>query len=115
SYRDITIKRNGNAIAHVDLYDFLINGKLPHIQFRSGDTIVVDERGPTITVTGDVKRSYQFELTADSLRGKQIVQLAYLDAGVSNVLVRGSRASGPFARYYSLNQFRHQSLRGGDE
>ena len=41
SYRNILIKRAGEVIATVDLYDALINGNLSFNRLRSGDSIVV--------------------------------------------------------------------------
>lgn len=115
SYREIYVKRNGRVISTIDLYDFLISGDIPHLQFKDGDTIVVEERGPAIAVTGDVRQAYRYELNGAQLGGEEIVQLARLESGVSHVLLRGSRDAGPIARYYSLAQFGSQTIRSGDE
>nr|WP_298410335.1 polysaccharide biosynthesis/export family protein [uncultured Halomonas sp.] len=115
SYRHILIKRNGNVIDSVDLYDFLLEGTIPRPQFRDGDTIVVKERGPAISVVGDVQKNYRYELLGDRLTGRDVIDLARLKAGVSHVLLRGSRAAGPISRYLPLNEFRSAEVRRGDE
>lgn len=46
SYRQIRVERNGRTVATVDLYDFLLDGDIQRPQFKDGDTIVVEERGP---------------------------------------------------------------------
>ncbi|MGJ8525908.1 Polysialic acid transport protein KpsD [Halomonadaceae bacterium LMG 33818] len=116
SFRHIEVKRNGRTIAHIDLYNFLINGNLPNIQFRNGDTIVVEDRGPTVTVTGDVGRSFMYELSGhERLDGRMVTQLARLNPGVTNVLLRGDRSSGPIASYMNLNQFGNARIESGDE
>lgn len=115
SYRQIEIHRDGKVIAHADLYNFLLKGKIPRVQFKTGDTIVVAERGPGIAVTGDVQRSYRYELKHEHATGSTIVKLAQLKAGVSHVLLRGGRRAGPFARYLGLDDFREQTLKSGDE
>ncbi|WP_229843109.1 polysaccharide biosynthesis/export family protein [Halomonas urumqiensis] len=115
SYRRIRVMRDNQTVANVDLYDFLINGDIPRPQFRDGDTVVVEERGPSIAVVGDVHREYRYELTGDRLTGAEVVNLARLKSGVSHVLVRGSRDDGPFARYYPLNAFSGQMISSGDE
>ncbi|CAM3611984.1 polysaccharide biosynthesis/export family protein [Halomonas lysinitropha] len=115
SYRDIRVMRGSQTIARVDLYDFLLDGNIPRPQFRDGDTIVVEERGPSIAVVGDVKREYRYELTGTRLTGAEVTRLARLDSGVSHVLVRGSRDDGPFARYFPLNAFAGQGVSSGDE
>src|SRR5690554_109471 len=115
SYRDIRVMRGSQTIARVDLYDFLLDGKLPRPQFRDGDTIVVEERGPAIAVVGDVKREYRYELTGQQLTGAEVTRLARLNSGVSHVLLRGTRSDGPFAEYYPLSDFSSQSVYSGDE
>lgn len=115
SYRQVKVLRNGNLIATADLYGFLINGNLPKIQFKDGDTLLVDERGPTVTVTGDVARPYLYELTANQMNGQALQELARLKSNVSHVLIRGVRISGPISRYSSLDDFAQQPLNNGDE
>lgn len=115
SYRNIRVMRDGETVARVDLYDFLLSGEIPRPQFRDGDTIVVEERGPAIAVVGDVHREYRYELRGDRLTGAEVVNLARLKSGVSHVLVRGTRDDGPFARYFPLNAFSGQAVYSGDE
>lgn len=115
SYRQIRVVRDGNTINTVDLYDFLLDGRLPRPQFRDGDTLVVEERGPAIAVVGDVKREYRYELQGERLTGAEVTRLARLQSGVSHVLVRGSRDDGPIARYFPLEMFAGQMVRSGDE
>jgi len=57
SYRDIKVLREGQSIADIDLYEFLLSGKMPAVQFQDGDTIVVGARGSTVEVTGDVSNA----------------------------------------------------------
>ena len=115
SYRQIVIKRGGRTVDTVDLYDFLIDGNMPHPQFRDGDTIVVEERGPAVAVVGDVQRPFRYELAGESLTGGDVTNLARLRSGVSHVLLRGDRPEGPVARYLTLDEFRTAEIERGDE
>lgn len=115
SYRNVKVMRNGQAIAQADLYEFLIDGRLPKVQFKDGDTLVVDERGPIVTVTGDVARPYLYELTPAQMNGQALQQLARLKSNVSHVLLRGVRSPEPISRYLSLADFTNQALNSGDE
>mgnify|MGYP001030199547 FL=1 len=115
SYRRIRILRDGGTIAEVDLYDFLVSGKLPRPQFQDGDTIVVERRGPVVTVSGDVAQAYRFELDQDAKLGHELIEMVQLKPGVSHVLLRGVREDGPFSKYLSLHAFRDDMLKGGDE
>jgi len=115
SYRQIEIIRDGRTLAEADLYDFLLEGKLARPQLQDGDTILVSERGPAVVVTGDVERDYRYELRLEQMSGKALLELARTRTGVSHVLLRGSRESGPVSQYLALNDFSEQALRSGDE
>ncbi|PSJ48224.1 capsid assembly protein [Zobellella endophytica] len=115
SYRKVRVMRNGATIASADLYDFLIDGTLPRPQFRDGDTIVVEERGPTVTVEGDVARPYRYELMPNAMTGQALLELARLKSNVTHVLLRGARTSGPVSSYIDVADFSLQSLQSGDQ
>ncbi|MGO3699100.1 MULTISPECIES: polysaccharide biosynthesis/export family protein [Halomonas] len=115
SYRQVRVMRNDRLVATVDLYDFLLNGTIARPQFQDGDTIVVEERGPAIAVTGDVHREMRYELTSNTLSGAELLNLARLRSGVSNVLLRGHRTDGPIAHYFPVALFAGQTIRSGDE
>jgi protein involved in polysaccharide export with SLBB domain len=115
SFRRIRVLRSGKTIAEADLYDFLINGQLPRPQFEDGDTIVVEPRGPVVTVAGDVARPYRYELDRESRLGHELLELTQINPGVSHVLQRGVRETGPFSAYLPLRAFRSDVLRAGDE
>ena len=115
SYRKIRIIRHGKTIAHVDLYDFLLSGSLTRIQFRDGDTVIVEERGLKVTVVGDVERTHHYELHSNELQSGALLKLARLRADVSHVLLRGVRSTGPISAYYPLADFSSAVLHDGDE
>ncbi len=66
SLRTIIIRRNGQVVATVDLYDFFLKGDKSHdIRLQSGDTIFVPIIGPTVGVAGNVKRPAIYELKGE--------------------------------------------------
>ncbi|SEG55162.1 polysaccharide biosynthesis/export family protein [Marinobacterium lutimaris] len=115
SYRNIIVKRNNEIIATADLYDFLLNGKMPTPQFRDGDTIVISERGPAVVVTGDVERDYRYELQPNQMTGSELLALARTKSDVSHVLLRGNRKNRPISVYLPVEELSQQALRSGDE
>lgn len=115
SYRNIKLSRNGEVIAHIDLYDFLLEGKLDHPQLQEGDTLLVEKRGPALTILGDVSKANVFELPAGPLTGAMLTGMAPLLPGVSHALVRGKRGAAPHSEYLPLNQFETAELANGDE
>lgn len=114
TYRSIRVLRNQQQIAEIDLYDFLLNGQLQHLQFQEGDTIIIDQRGPSLLVTGDVYREYRYEFTSEDIHGQQLIQLARMQHNVTHVLVRGERDTTPASAYYTLEAFAEQPLKNGD-
>ncbi|MGR7921054.1 polysaccharide biosynthesis/export family protein [Zobellella denitrificans] len=115
SYRKVRVVRNGDTLASADLYAFLLDGTLPRPQFRDGDTIVVEERGPTVTVEGDVARAYRYELTPNATNGQALLDLARLNSNVTHALLRGARDRGPISNYIDLADFNRQQLQSGDQ
>lgn len=115
SYRRVRLLRQGETIANIDLYEFIYSGLLDHPQLQDGDTLVVERRGPVVTVHGEVARAYHFELTESDTPGELITELAHLRTGVSHALIRGKREQRPFSRYLVLSDFREANITNGDE
>ena len=114
SYRSIAIKRAGRVIAEIDLYDFLLDGKLDNVQFRDGDTIVIGARGSVVSVTGDVGNEVMLEMENDTARGADVVAIAMTGPAVSHVGFSGVRNGVPFSSYLPLAEFRTAKVRNGD-
>ena len=115
SYRDVRVLRDGETIARVDLYDFLLDGSIASLQFRDGDTIVVGERGAAVAVSGAIGNQALFELDGERATGEEIARMAMLEAGVSHVGVSGIADGAPYSRYLPLDAFATSSVRDGDE
>lgn len=115
SYRRIRLMRDGETIRELDIYDFLLNGEMGHPQLQDGDTIFVERRGPVVVGTGDVGRTYQYELIEQGEEGRLLTELAQLKPGVSHALVRGIRGNEPFSRYHRLEDFKSLPLQNGFE
>lgn len=115
TYRTIKVIRNSKVIEIIDLYDFLLKGQMARPQFRDGDTLVVSGREASVIVTGDIERSYRYELTESEMVGSALIELTHMKAGVSHVLLRGDRVSGPLTGYFPLQEFTKQLLQNGDE
>lgn len=115
SYRNITLRRDGEVIAELDLYDFILNGDLQHPQLQDGDTVFVQRRGPAIAVVGDVGQSHIFELKGEVLTGAMLTDMAPLLPGVSHALIRGKRGVQPYFEYLELSRFESTALADGDE
>ncbi|MEE9322801.1 MAG: polysaccharide biosynthesis/export family protein [Granulosicoccus sp.] len=114
SYRRIQVLRDGVALANVDLYRFLLDGHVPGIQFKDGDTIVVGARGSSVQASGDINNAAAFELLDEQLSGKELIAMAHLLPGVSFAGVSGIRANRPYSVYLPIDEFKKTQLKNGD-
>lgn len=68
SLRNIRIMRDQKAVAAIDLYEYLLNGKFVDIPLKSGDTVYMPLAKKVVTIEGQVRRPAQYELLdTDSL------------------------------------------------
>jgi protein involved in polysaccharide export with SLBB domain len=113
SYRDIKIVRKGKEVASVDLYDFLLTGRLPSASLHNGDTIVVGQQGPTVIASGDARAPFRFELKPPYL-GAQLIALARPYPDASNIALLGVRDGTPRSIYMKLQALAAFALRDSD-
>jgi protein involved in polysaccharide export with SLBB domain len=114
SYRDITLQRGGRTAATIDLYDFLLSGRLPAIRLQEGDTIVVGRQRAMVGADGAVRNNYFFEAPSGGMTGREMMQYARPLPSATNAVIRGSRNGHPYSRYASLREFAGVSLQDQD-
>jgi len=114
SYRNITVLRNGQSIAHIDLYEFLRTGRITPVSLHNNDTIVVGQQGPVVAVTGIARAPFTFELAGASGRGEEILYYARPRPEVNYVAVLGFRNAQPLNDYVTVHDFARLPLMDGD-
>jgi protein involved in polysaccharide export with SLBB domain len=63
SMRNIALRRDGNTVTTLDLYDFLLRGDTrSDVRVQAGDAIFVPPIGPTVAVSGAVRRPAIYEV-----------------------------------------------------
>ncbi len=87
SYRNIVILRNNRIIKQLDLYQFLVNGRLSLFQFHDGDVIRVDTLKNSIDISGEVQRPYIFELSAKSVPVGEIMRFILPKPTVTHFII----------------------------
>lgn len=76
SLRNIQLKRNGQLVSRLDLYDLLLNGDTSgDKRLMPGDVIFIPPVGATVTATGEVRRPAIYELRGEAT-AKDLLQLA---------------------------------------
>lgn len=63
SLRDIQVVRGGKKVATVDVYDFIMKGKVADdIRLQEGDVIIVPPYEALVSIEGNVKRPMKYEM-----------------------------------------------------
>ena len=76
SMRDVQLLRNGKVVESIDLYDFFLRGdRSKDVRLQSGDTIFIPVIGPTVGISGSVKRPAIYEIKGTVLL-KDFVEMA---------------------------------------
>jgi protein involved in polysaccharide export with SLBB domain len=114
SYRSITVMRGDQKLAELDLYEFLLRGSLPAVQFKDGDTVLVNPRGMVIELRGDVTLPATLEFKAASVTGAQALDVVPGAARATHVTIDGTRDGVPISRTLSVPGFKGLALRDGD-
>ncbi len=74
--RNIELKRNGETVQRLDLYDLLLRGDTRNdVRVRPGDVIFVPPVGARVVVGGEVRRSAIYELRGETTV-EQVLSLA---------------------------------------
>lgn len=110
SYRDIVVNRGNRAVVRIDLYPFLLQGKLPNLNLQEGDTIVVGKQGATVSADGAVRNNFLFEVSGRAMSGAELLDLAGPLPAATNAVIRGTRNGQPWSRYVDVAALRQQSL-----
>jgi protein involved in polysaccharide export with SLBB domain len=73
SFRDVRVVRDGKVVAHIDIYDYLVNGKIDgDVRVQDNDNIVVGYYLKRAEITGMVKRPGIYELKTEEKLGDVI-------------------------------------------
>jgi len=76
SMREVRLVRNGQVVARMDLYDFLLRGdKSQDKLLQDGDTVFIPYVGPLVAVAGSVKQPAIYELKGEG-RLSQVLAMA---------------------------------------
>lgn len=114
SYVNIQIMRNGKLLQNLDLYEFLVQGKIRPFSFRDGDVIVVGARTHTFNISGEVYNAYDFEFDRPEVTVAQALSVAKLKPGATNVSIMRRQGTEYRSEYYSLAESQNVYIQDGD-
>lgn len=114
SYIDIAIIRNGQEVQKINLYDFLIMGRLTPFSFRDGDVIKVSAQKKTFSIKGQVHNPYIFEFNVNDLTVADVLSVANPKADATNISITRASGKAQTSEYYDLNKAGSIAVQNGD-
>ncbi len=115
SFLNVLVKRNNSTRAKVNLYDFLLRGEMPQVQFSSGDVIFVGPRQGVVRVRGLAVNALIFEFSGPSVSVADLMELARPSPEVTHVRVVRNSGVVRNTEYYSIADADSVKLMSGDE
>ena len=113
--RDIKVFRGGRQIASVDIYDYILNGKLSgNIRLAENDVIMVGPYQNIVDVAGNVKRPMAYEMKKNESIATLIKYAGGFTGDAYKKAVRVNRTAGEKYSVYNINEFDMSSFRVQD-
>jgi len=87
SLRNVQLRRNGELVQRIDLYDLLLNGDSRNdARLLPNDVLFVPPRGPTVAVSGEVQRPAIYELSGE----RTLAEVIRLAGGLTTTAFAGA-------------------------
>ena len=115
SFLDIQVKRGEQVRASLNLYEFLLAGRIPLTQLADGDVIFVLPRSNTVKVSGFTENAKRFEFKDEKLPLGGLMALAKPLASATHVRIVRNTGMTRNVEYYPLDQAGEVKIGNGDE
>ena len=115
SFLKVQVKRGDQVRAAVNLYDFLLDGRMPLVQLADGDVIFVTPRQNTVKVSGLAESAKRFEFETASHTIADLARMAKPNAAATHVRVVRNTGTVKNVEYYPLENAGRVNLLNGDE
>lgn len=116
SLRDICVFRNGRQISTVDIYDYILNGKLSgNIKLSSGDIIIVNPYECLVNITGKIKRPMFYEMKKNESVATLLKYAGGFAGDAYTKNLRLVRKAGGVKSVYTIDEFERTSFQLMDE
>ncbi len=104
--RDIKVFRNNKQVASVDIYDYMLNGKLSgNVRLAEGDVIMVGPYSCLVNITGKVKRPMYYEMKTSESMASLLKYAGGFAGDAYTKSVRVVRKTGRQYSVYNVNEF----------
>ncbi len=115
SFLNVCVRRGDQIRATVSLYDFMLEGRMPLIQFADGDVIFVAQRKNTLKVSGLAENAKRFEFDDTSRTVADFIKIAKPRAQATHVRIVRNTGTVKNTEYYPLSEASLVAMQNGDE
>ena len=113
--RNIKVYRKNRLVSTVDVYDYILNGKLSgNVRLGDNDVIVVGAYDCLVNITGKVKRPMYYEMKSTESVGTLVNYAGGFTGDAYRKSVRIVRKSGSQYSVHNVNEFDMASFRMAD-
>ena len=113
--RNIKVYRNNRLVTVVDIYDYILNGKLTgNVRLADNDVIVVGPYDCLVNITGKVKRPMYYEMKKNESISSLLKYSGGFTGDAYKKSVRVNRKTGREYAVYNVEEFDFSSFRIDD-
>ena len=114
--RNVKVYRQGRLLSQVDVYDFLLNGKLTgDVRLQDNDVITVSPYESLVNITGKVKRPMFYEMKKNETAATLLRYAGGFTGDAYTKAVRINRKAGQQYSVFSVGEFDLSSFKLMDE
>lgn len=114
--RNVKVYRRGKLISNVDVYDFLLNGKLSgDVRLQDNDVITVSPYESLVNITGKVKRPMFYEMKKSESAATLLKYAGGFTGDAYTKAIRINRKAGAGYSVFSVGEFDMNSFKLMDE
>ena len=115
SLRSIKVVRDGNTIADLDVYDFIMKGKMKDdVRLQDGDVIIVNPYQSLVQILGKVKRPMFYEMKPTETIGTLLKYSGNFTGDAYKKAIRVVRKSGREHQIYNVDEMDYSVFRVDD-
>ena len=115
SFLAVEVLRGGVSRGRINLYRFLLEGRIEPLQLQDGDTLVVSPRQFTVTVQGEAANPYVFEFDRPRLPVAELLAMARPKAGATHLSIVRRLGSERRSEYHPIGEIGAVTVQDGDE
>lgn len=115
SLRNIKVVRNGSVVAELDVYDFIMKGKMKDdVRLQDGDVVLVDPYISLVQILGKVKRPMFYEMKKDENVKTLLEYAGNFTGDAYKKAVRVIRKTGREHQIYNVDETDYAAFRVDD-